>query len=394
MTDDRYDVVVAGHVCLDLIPRFHNTGAKTLGDIMVPGKLVNVGPAAVSSGGPVSNTGIALLKLGIKTGLMGKIGNDFIGSGVRDIFEKWHAAGALTVVEGEASSYTVVIAPPGIDRVFLHNPGTNDTFGADDVNYDIVAQARLFHFGYPPLMKRMYNDTGAELTEIFRRVKDRGVTTSLDMTLPDPDAESGKVDWDTVLTNTLPYVDIAPLSAEESLYMLNRKRFDQLRDAAGHGDPLPVYEPADFLWLGRELLERGAAVVLLKCGARGVVLFTADATRLAAMGPGAPADPDAWANQVVWCEAFEVKEIASAAGSGDSAIAGFLAAVLYGLGPVEAVKAACSTGCQNLRELDAVSGVHAWEETLAMIPGWPREEQQPGDGWRFDEALEVWRLDR
>ena len=29
---------------------------------------------------------------------------------------------------------TVVLAPPRIDRVFLHNPGTNDEFSADALN--------------------------------------------------------------------------------------------------------------------------------------------------------------------------------------------------------------------------------------------------------------------
>jgi hypothetical protein len=32
----------------------------------------------------------------------------------------------------------------------------------------------------------MYIDQGAELTEIFRRAKQNGATTSLDMCVPDP----------------------------------------------------------------------------------------------------------------------------------------------------------------------------------------------------------------
>ena len=42
------DVVVAGHLCLDLSPGFADHGSQTLKDILVPGRLVNVGPAALS----------------------------------------------------------------------------------------------------------------------------------------------------------------------------------------------------------------------------------------------------------------------------------------------------------------------------------------------------------
>src|SRR3990172_9091313 len=59
------------------------------------------------------------------------------------------------------------------------------------MRYDLLAEARLFHFGYPPLMKRMYEARGHELREIFRRAKGTGVTTSLDMALPDPSSPAG-----------------------------------------------------------------------------------------------------------------------------------------------------------------------------------------------------------
>ena len=153
---------------------------------MIPGKLVNMEAASISTGGPVSNTGLALIKLGIDAKLMGKIGDDFFGQGVRTLLKDWHADDAMTVVNGEQTSYTLALAPPGIDRIFLHNPGANNTFRADDINYDFVAKARLFHLGYPPLMRALYSNDGAELVEIFRRAKEAGATTSIDMSLPRP----------------------------------------------------------------------------------------------------------------------------------------------------------------------------------------------------------------
>jgi sugar/nucleoside kinase (ribokinase family) len=135
---------------------------------------------------------------------MGKVGRDAFGEIVLRLIRDDDPALAddMLVVEGETTSYTVVINQPGVDRAFLHCVGANHTFGVEDVNYARVHEARLFHFGYPPYMRRMYSADGAELAEIFRRVQAGGVITSLDMSLPDPDGPSGQVNWRRVLENT------------------------------------------------------------------------------------------------------------------------------------------------------------------------------------------------
>ncbi|RLF67024.1 MAG: carbohydrate kinase family protein, partial [Thermoplasmata archaeon] len=47
----KYDIMVAGHLCLDLIPRFLDTTATKIEQIMTPGKLVNMDEAMISTGG-------------------------------------------------------------------------------------------------------------------------------------------------------------------------------------------------------------------------------------------------------------------------------------------------------------------------------------------------------
>lgn len=43
-------------------------------------------------------------------------------------------------------------------------------------------------------MRLMFEDDGAQLVKAFRRVKELGVTTSLDMAFPDPSSVSGRAD--------------------------------------------------------------------------------------------------------------------------------------------------------------------------------------------------------
>ena len=67
-------VIAAGHICLDITPVFPGKSTASLGDILSPGKLVNVGQADVHTGGSVANTGLAMKFFGADVSLMGKIG--------------------------------------------------------------------------------------------------------------------------------------------------------------------------------------------------------------------------------------------------------------------------------------------------------------------------------
>lgn len=372
------DAIVAGHICLDIIPTL--SGPPPAG----PGLLVEVGPAELATGGAVANTGVALHTLGIRTRLMGKISDDLFGQALLQVIGRYSTEliQDMVIARGEASSYTVVIDPPGADRSFMHCPGLNHTFQADDVNYDLVAQARLFHFGYPPLMRRMYAEGGRELSEMFHRAKATGATTTLDFGPPDPQGPCGQVDWVAILRRTLPCVDVFLPSDDELRFALDRPRFD----ADGE---VPVSEVRA---LGQRVLALGAKVVGIKCGARGLYVRTADAERLAAMGRAAPADPSAWAERELWSPCFVPRELVGTTGAGDATIAGFLAALLRGLSLEEAVTFACAVGACNVEAADAVSGLRSWGATWKRLSsGWPRAPFEPeGDDWRLDAASGLW----
>jgi len=284
MTIRSIDVIVAGHVCLDIIPGFDPEHKYTVDEVFAPGKLVEVGGVAISTGGPVSNTGIGLAKLGMNVAFMAKVGNDEFGRLTQDLLKKWAEVKGISVSREESSSYTLAIAPTGIDRIFFHSPGTNHTFSADNVDYDRCGKARLFHLGYPPLMRTLYQNDGEQMVEIFRRVKEKGTTTSLDMALPDPRSESGKANWSRILERVLPYVDIFHPSAEEGLYMAQPEKWKSLRARAGATDILDLLKGQDLSELSERILSWGPAIVTHKSGHRGFYLRSADQARLSKIG--------------------------------------------------------------------------------------------------------------
>ncbi|MCX6029177.1 MAG: carbohydrate kinase family protein [Chloroflexi bacterium] len=369
-----YDAVVAGHLCLDILPQLAGIPAGEFMRLFAPGRLVEVGPASLMTGGPVSNTGLALHKLGIATRLMGKVGADLFGQAVVQIVGSFGPglADGMVVDPAVSTSYTILVNPPGVDRMFLHCPGANDAFGAADVRYDVVAGGRLFHFGYPPLMRLMYSDGGDQLSAIFRQAKATGVTTSLDMAFPDPTSAAGRADWPKIARATLPYVDVFLPSIEEILLMLRRPVYDALLRAAAGGDILPLVTSDLLADLGDELLALGAKIVALKLGYRGLYLRTAGRAALAGMGRARPTAVAAWADRELWTPCFQV-DVVGTAGSGDATIAGFLAALLRDLPPEEAITMAVAVGACNVEAADTLSGIRSWDETLRRVAaGWPK----------------------
>lgn len=383
-------VVVAGHICLDVIPTL--VGGMTM---FMPGQTVEAGRPVFSTGGNVSNTGLALHKLGVPTRLMGKVGDDLFGQAIMEIIESHgtRLSEGMIVVPGEFSSYSIILSTPNADRMFIHAPGCNATFCADDVDYDTLASARLFHFGYPPLMESMYVHNGAELVNPFQRVKATGITTSLDLAMPDPQSAAGRADWHSILSETLPYVDIFLPSAEEVLFMLRRPLFERLSANATVARPVDLITPTMLTELGQELLEMGTKIVGLKVGERGLYLRTANAAVLTKMGRCAVGDGEAWPERELWMPCFAT-EVAGTTGSGDATIAGFLAALLRGMTPEGTLRMACAVGACSVEAVDAVSGIRSWSETTERIQaGWehlPLAFDESIMGWRWNEGFQLW----
>ena len=384
-------VIVAGHICLDIIPEFLFKEGTRLESFMKPGKLINMGKAVVSCGGPVSNTGIALHTLGVPVTLMGKTGKDFFGDGIERLLGAYGISTVMSRSEHVATSYTVVIVPKGIDRIFLHNSGANDSFCADDISYEEIEKCELFHFGYPPLMKRMYQDGGEELIKMFKAVKAMGVTTSLDMSLPDLNSESGMVDWDGILMKLLPFVDIFMPSIEELSFMLDRPLFNKLQENAKGHDMLSALDISDIPAVADRVMALGAKILCIKCGEKGFYIRTAGKEMLELIGRAKPVNVADWADRELHEESYHVPAVASATGSGDSSIAGFLSAYLRGTTIFGAIRTACAVGGENVQTYDAISGIKTWKQTQDLIQsGWQKNRLDQKSYWIFDHESGVW----
>ena len=363
-------VISAGHVCLDVTPVFpQGRTFENVSDVLVPGKLIQMDPASVSSGGSVSNTGLALKILGNDVTLMGKVGNDDFGQMLAQVFSRY-GAGGLLVDKDSATSYSVVLAVPGIDRMFLHCPGANDSFSNADIPDGPLEEAVLFHFGYPTLMKKMYENDGQELREMFRRVKSKGIATSLDLTAVDASSEAGKQDWVKILGNALPYVDFFVPSFEEICFMLDRPLYERLVSERADMTADMDFD-AEVKPLADKLMAMGCKTVLIKCGISGMYYRTAGKELLTQTGERLGLDAEAWADKEGIQPCFKADIVLSGTGAGDTSIAAFLTAALNGEKIEDCVAIAAAEGACCVTAYDALSGLKSVEEIKKRIAaGW------------------------
>ncbi len=325
-----------GHMCLDIIPELHS-------DLLFqPGSLAEAGPAVLSPGGAVSNVGTVLSRLGVRTGMTGKVGNDAFGRTLQDLLRKNAPSATLAISVDDAAntSYTIVLNLSGQDRMFLHCPGANRTFRSQDVSDATIASARLMHFGYPPLMEAIYADDGRELVDLFQRAKGVGTLTSLDLSLPDEKSPSGQIDWEKFLVSVLPFTDYFLPSLDELAYMIDRPIFEDTRTGST-GWPQKISALAD------RAFGMGAKNVALKLGDRG--LFYRSETGGQFWQPCVPVN------------------VVGTTGSGDATIAGLLAGLLGGLPIQDSLRLACATGARCCEQADAVSGVMDLDQVISLM---------------------------
>lgn len=363
-------IIAAGHICLDITPVFPRHCPKAnIGQLFEPGKLIRMEGADVHTGGSVANTGLALKFLGADVLLMGKVGNDAFGEMTRQLLLR-HGAGGLLADERCSTSYSVVLAVPGIDRIFLHSPGANDLFSGEDIPEESLEDAALFHFGYPSLMKKMYERDGQELTAMMRRMKDQGIATSLDLAVVDPDSEAGQADWRRILERALPYTDFFLPSFEELCFMLDRPRYDALASQSGDITQAIRME-RDVKPLGDMLLDMGCKAALIKCGTQGMYYITAGESRMAEVGRRVGLDAALWANRAGIQPCFRAEQVISGTGAGDASIAAFLMAMLDGKDPAQCAALAAAEGACAVTAFDALSGLKPLAELERKIAaGW------------------------
>ncbi|MBM6948630.1 PfkB family carbohydrate kinase [Mordavella massiliensis] len=174
--DKQYDVVALGELLID----FTENGLSGQGN-----PLLEANP-----GGAPCNVLAMLNRLGKKTAFIGKVGNDQFGKMLKEVVEESGTdVSGLAMDEQVHTTLAFVHTFPDGDREFsfYRNPGADMMLTKEEVDPEIIKNARIFHFG-------TLSSTHAGVREATRYAidvaKENGLLVSFDPNLREPLWES------------------------------------------------------------------------------------------------------------------------------------------------------------------------------------------------------------
>jgi sugar/nucleoside kinase (ribokinase family) len=285
------------------------------------GRLMQTDPVEVTTGGIVSNAGIALARLGMKVAAFSYVGQDDWANVIRKkLGDEGVLVDSLMTHATGATSTTAVLVDASGERSFAHCVGapklmTKATFLE---NVDLFARSRMTLVGYYSLMPNLESD----LPEVFAAIRQTGCQTALDAA-----GEGGTMQ---PLDKILPHLDVYCPSRAEAEHQ------------TGQRDPQKIIDT---------FRQCGAPGLLgVKLGADGALLSPAagEYISIPAVAPPGP--------------------VVDTTGAGDAFYAGLLCGLLEDLPPAAAGRLAAAVGACCVTGLGASAGLRNYAET-ARIAG-------------------------
>jgi sugar/nucleoside kinase (ribokinase family) len=304
-----YDVITFGDLCVDLI---------MTGDDVVPqfGQVEKlVGDYVVEMGGSCSIFACQAAKLGLRVGILGRVGDDGFGHLILRRLDESGVDTSHVAVDPALKTGLGIALCQGDDRAILTYMGSISALTVDDVTDEFLASARHLHYG------SFFLHTGLidHAPDIIRRARALGLSTSLD-TNWDP-AER----WNSTLAKVLSLTDLFMPNDQEARYISGKH---ELEGAVSWAQ------------------ERGIPLVTLKLGADGARLYS-EGERFA-------------------CTVRQATG-GDSVGAGDSFDAGFLAGWLRGLPLQVCLQIACECGRSVASAIGGLEGQPTWASVTAAL---------------------------
>jgi len=304
------DVVTIGVVCADVM-------VKPVDSLPKRGSLGLAPQLELHLGGLAGVTAAVLCRLGAKTAFTGRLGQDGFGDFIISTLSAMGVDVSRVRRTSECgTSATVVLISSDGERTFLHHLGTNTLTGEEDVDWDLVSQAKVLHWGGTSITPSL---DGKPIGRIFAKARELGVKTSMDTCF------DGKGIWFPHIEHALPHLDIAMSSIEEA------------RNYTGQETPKAI---ADFY------RSYGVETVMVKMGSDG--LYVQNATE----------------SYVI--PAHKVPVI-DTTGAGDAACGGFLYGYIRGWDLRRCGQLANAAGALTVQVMGGAEGVRSLDQALLLM---------------------------
>jgi len=146
-----YDIITIGGATQDIfvetdeakILNLETVSAKQSYLCFDYGAKIELDKLAYDIGGGASNAAANLVNLGLKTGIIVKIGNDIISQAVLQRFEERNIDKSMVIhSEKDKTGFSIILVSYEGDRTVLMHRGANNTITLDDINWEKVKQSK------------------------------------------------------------------------------------------------------------------------------------------------------------------------------------------------------------------------------------------------------------
>jgi sugar/nucleoside kinase (ribokinase family) len=304
-------------VCLGILVA--DMFASPLAELPSAGGIRLVDEIYPDTGGCAANTGVSLVRLGLRAALVGKVGDDVFGDFIiQDMANRGLDVAGIRRSKSVGTSKTMIITVTGEDRRFIHTLGASADFTYGDIDLDLVARGKVLYVGGYLVLPKLDPDSLAQLLQF---AKERGLLTVLDVIVP----AGGGHHVSTDLAQVLPHVDV---------FLPND---DEGRLLTGEEDPVEQ---------ARCFLSYGCPNVVITMGGRGAIA----------------------ANQqsILRAPAFAVP-VVDPSGAGDAFDAGYIYGLLKGWPLARTLTFASAIGASACMKLGTTPGVFTAEEARSFL---------------------------
>lgn len=306
------DIVCVGIVVADVL-------GKPVDLLPEKGKLGLVEKMSLQIGGCAANVVIDLAKLGLKSTIAGKIGDDNFGRFLLDTLKVENVdVSGLKIDSNVSTSASMVLISGDGERSILHSLGANAKFCFADINKDIIENSKILLIAGTFLMPGFDGDGTLKLLKF---ASEKNVLCCMDT------AWDSKGEWLKKIEPSLKYLDWFMPSYDEAAEMSGKSKPEQMTEF---------------------FQSLGVKNVIIKLGKEGCFVKPADCN-----GYLIPA--------------FDKVKAVDTSGAGDSFCAGFIAGLYKGWDIPASAKFANAVGAHCIMEIGTTTGVRTIDETLQFI---------------------------
>lgn len=302
------DVVAVGEINADLILSGGVTPAFGQAE-----KLLD--EARLVIGSSTAIFACAAARLGLRTAIIGKVGDDIFGRFMVDALTHHGVDTAGVVVDPDVPTGLSVILSRGVDRAILTAPGAIPALRYSEISLPMVRSARHLHLGSYFLLDGLRPD----VPRLFAEARKSGATVSIDTNFDPAEA------WNGGLHEVLRHVDVFLPNATEARAIAGKETEEEAIGVLAESIPL----------------------VAVKLGERGGVARQGSAPAISL--PAASLD------------------IVDTVGAGDSFDAGFLFGFLNGWDARRSLELGIACGCLSTRSAGGTDGQPDLEEAMRFV---------------------------